>query len=112
MRDFCNGKYGGKTVYCNQIYSLIKKMLLVKIGDVDYTEYVKLPTLSRTQQLNNRSDTLKFSAFKNRPLEQQRIDIWEYTRLAQDADGGDIEIFVEELFTESKKLMKGMEIRF
>ncbi|MDR0608024.1 MAG: hypothetical protein LBG52_06920 [Candidatus Peribacteria bacterium] len=87
-------------------------MLLIKIGDVDYTEYVELGSLSRTQQLNNRSDTLKFSAFTKRPLEQQRIDVREYTRLTEDADSGDTEIFVEELFKESKKLIEGMEIRF
>jgi len=86
-------------------------MLLIRCQDVDITPHYISRSLSRKEQLNNRSNTASMRIVDYRIMENQSIDIREYVILTTATSITDTVLFVSDLHTESNKFLPGMELR-
>lgn len=78
-------------------------MLLIKLNNVDISRYYVAKSFSKTEQLNNRADTAKMVIIEQRVVENQMVDIREYTTMIQ-ASSWDT-IYPDEMFEESNKFI-------
>lgn len=83
-------------------------MLLIKVNNVDISRYYVAKSFSKTEQNNNRAHTAKMTVVDYRVIENQTVDIRDYTTLKIPATGD--MLYPEEMFEDSNKFIVWQKI--